>query len=37
MGKAFAKVPEDRCSIPRRVIPKTQEVVLDIFMLNPQY
>ena len=37
MGKVFANGPGDRGSIPRRVIPKTQKMVLDATLLNNQY
>ena len=29
MSRVFANGPEDRCSIPGRVIEKTQKIVLD--------
>ena len=29
MSRVFANGPEDRVSIPGRVIPKTQKMVLD--------
>ena len=37
MSRVFASGPEDRGSIPRRVIPKTQKIVLDAALLNSQY
>ena len=33
----FANDPGDRGSIPGRVIPKTQKIVLDAALLNTQY
>ena len=33
----FANGPEDRGSIPPRIIPKTQKMVLDAALLNTQY
>ena len=33
----FTNGPGDRCSIPGRVIPKTQKMVLDASLLNTQY
>ena len=36
--KSFHQYPGDRGSIPRRVIPKTQKMVLDAALLNiPHY
>ena len=32
----FANGPEDLCSIPGRVIPKTLKMVLDTTLLNAQ-
>ena len=32
----FADGPGDRCSVPGRVIPKTQKMVLDTVLLNTQ-
>ena len=37
MNRVFANGPRDRGSIPGRVIPKTQKVVLDAALLNIQY
>ena len=37
MSRVFANDPGDRGSIPGRVIPKTQKMVLDITLLNTQY
>ena len=37
MSWAFANGPGDRGSIPTRVIPKTQKVVLNAALLNIQY
>ena len=34
MGRAFASSSGDRDSIPGRVIPKTQKMVLDTALLN---
>ena len=36
MVRVFANGPGDRGSIPGRVIPKTQKMVLDVFLLNTQ-
>ena len=36
-GRVFAKGPGDQGSIPGRVIPKTQTVVLDASLLNTQH
>ena len=36
-SRVFAKGPEDRGSIPGRVIPKTQKMVLDTAFLNTQH
>ena len=33
----FGNGPEDQGSIPGRVIPKTQKMVLNAFLLNIQY
>ena len=33
----LAKCPRDRGSIPGRVIPKTQKMVLDATLLNTQH
>ena len=33
----FANGPEDRGSIPGRVIPKTKKMVLDAALLNTQH
>ena len=35
-SRVFANSQRDRCSIPGRVIPKTQKMVLDAPLLNPQ-
>ena len=35
--RGFAKGPGDRVSIPGRVIPKTQKMVLDFSFLNSQH
>ena len=37
MSRVFANGPGDWGSIPGRVIPKTQEMVLDVFLLNAQH
>ena len=37
VGKVFANDPGDRSSIPGRVIPKTQKMVLDTYLLNTQH
>ena len=37
MSKLFANGPGDWCSIPGRVIPKTQKMVLDSALLNTQH
>ena len=37
VGRVFANGPEDRGSIPGRVIPKTQKTVLYTYLLNTQY
>ena len=37
MRKVFANGPRDRGSIPSRVIPKTQKMVLDATLLNTQH
>ena len=37
MSRVFANDPGDQVSIPGRVIPKTQKVVLDAALLNTQY
>ena len=36
MGRVFANGSGDRVSIPGRVIPKTQKIVLDVALLNTQ-
>ena len=36
MSRVFTNVPGDRSSIPSRVIPKTQKMVLDDASLNTQ-
>ena len=37
MSRVFANGPEDRGSIPDRVIPKTKKMVLDAALLNTQH
>ena len=37
MSRVFANGPGDLDSIPGRVIPKTQKMVLDAALLNTQY
>ncbi len=37
MVRVFANAPGDLGSIPGRVIPKTQKMVLDASLLNPQH
>ena len=37
MNRVFANCPVDRGSIPGRVIPKTQKIVLDAALLNSQH
>ena len=37
MSRVFANGPGDCGSIPGRVIPKTQKMVLDASLLNAQY
>ena len=37
MSRVFANGPVDRGSIPGRVIPKTQKMVLDSALLNTQH
>ena len=37
MSRVFANGPGDQGSIPGRVIPKTQKMVLDPTLLNTQY
>ena len=37
MSRVFANGPGDRGSIPGRVIPKTQKMLLDVALLNTQY
>ena len=37
MSKVFANCPVDRGSIPGRIIPKTQKMVLDAALLNSQH
>ena len=34
MVRVFANDPEERGLIPAQVIPKTQKMVLDVFLLN---
>ena len=36
VGRVFTNGPGDLCSIPSRVIPKTQKMVLDTSLLNTQ-
>ena len=37
MSRVFANGPGDRGSIPGRVIPKTQKMVLDATLLSTQH
>ena len=37
MSRVFTNGPGDRGSIPGRVIPKTQNIVLDITLLSTQH
>ena len=37
MVRVFANGPGDLCSIPGRVIPKTQKIVLEASLLNTQH
>ena len=37
MSRVFVNGPGDRGSIPDRVIPKTQKMVLDAALLNTQH
>ena len=37
MSRVFVNGPIDRGSIPGRVKPKTQKMVLDAALLNPQH
>ena len=37
LRKVFANGPGDQGSIPGRVIPKTQKMVLDAALLNTQH
>ena len=37
MVRVFANGPGDRGSVPDRVIPKTQKMVLDVSLLNTQH
>ena len=37
MNRVFANGPEDWGSIPGRVIPKTQKMVLDVALFNVQH
>ena len=37
MSRVFANGPGDQGSIPGRVIPKTQKMVLDATLLNTQH
>ena len=37
MSREFANGPGDRGSIPGRIIPKTQKMVLDAALLNTQH
>ena len=36
VGRVFANGPEDKCSIPGRVIPKTLKMVFNTSLLNTQ-
>ena len=36
MSRVFTNGPGDQCSIPHRVIPKTQKMVLDAALFNTQ-
>ena len=37
VGRVFANGPGDQDSMPGQVIPKTQKMVLDTSLLNPQH
>ena len=37
MSRVFANGPGDRYSIPSRVLPKSQEMVLDADLVNTQH
>ena len=37
MSRVFSNGPEDRGSIPGRVKPKTQKMVLDAVLVSTQY
>ena len=37
VGRVFANAPGDQGSIPSRVIPKTQKMVLDTSLLNTHH
>ena len=37
MSKVFANAPGDRCTIPGRVIPKTEKMGPDSALLNTQH
>ena len=37
MSRVFANGPGDRGSIPGRIIPKSQKMVLDATLLNTQH
>ena len=37
MSRVFANGPGDQGSIPGRIIPKTQKMVLDAALLNTQH
>ena len=37
MSRMFANGPEDQGSIPSRVLPKTQKMVLDAALLSTQH
>ena len=37
MVRVFANGPEDLGSIPGRIIPKTQKIILDVTLLNTQH
>ena len=37
MSRVFTNGPGDRGSIPGRIIPKTQKMVLDAYLLNTHH
>ena len=37
MSRVFVNAPEDQGSIPGRVIPKAQKIVLDVTLLSIQH